>query len=502
MNPRPTIYKSDLTFTLIDNNQYQISLPIITTKFENAAPAIAQAVCYNLALPAKAINIKYFNNRMMEKFGAKFSIDLRSKNQLNDQEEKIISKAIEDGISSIDTEKFFNFQASYSIEVTDQPSDDQDVIFTWKISKRTYDYNSLNKLQETAIEFIDDSKALYRSKSHTTRFTYDHCSNPVSITYEYNTYTLPSEESLKILEDQARQYVAQHKNCAGVLNSIISKDFNLALRRACFAGELELVIMLFKFSDQYPLNLDLNQASSNGKTPLDYAIASKNEKLIELLVINDAKTREQLRFALADTDRIRIIEENNRTRQGNKFNDYGFDQPSTEYPSQSRHGLFGHHNAEINRTEQLLDEARKMNEENHRRINKERQEFERRENEDRERMERQRQHESYSISNPSQYRPSSIFEEELMSTRTRSSFGMSNDHSPYHDLMHECDPFPRTSVGTSLFGRSPMSTRGGSSHSPFQHDAMCDNDPRHNDNQYPHTPSPFSNGSGYNPYKW
>ncbi len=316
-----------IKFNLINPDQYQHNDLSVSKQIEMLSPALADNLCVFLGVEATQVSAQLMRNKSRAVFGCKMELTVlldEAKQKLNAaalQAELIC--ALPQSVSCLDpdlrTLKFAPINSEeFSVTYSDEPTDKMS--FKGRVSKRAFTYTSLDETDSISVHFINESEQA--SFNHVTQndFAYDRWRNLTAINYTYTPYQ-PNAESLQRLEDEAESllkstFAGKYKP---FLQSIKERNFGQALRRACADGLVELFLLLARFANERVIVLDLNEFTlTSKKTPLDYALESKNEVLIKLLKDNKAKTFKECARRMVNSDREEIYKQN-PPREQNPF---------------------------------------------------------------------------------------------------------------------------------------------------------------------------------------
>lgn len=314
-------YLTTIKFCIADLQQYQVNSPAITNAIEDLLPVFAQELSRKLGAMAKRYEFSPWMNGSKSIFGAEVQLEILTSVPLNNA----IEQTLKENIALVCKEIFINMElvANKPIVVSSIENPNPDAKYK-TLDKRTYSYNALNIINNMSLEFINEKNTpvIVSTATRKRSVQFDAWSNVVEIKYEHATYILPSQAELDNITNSANKY-ATGNHYTSFCKSISAGDFNQALRKACATGNFGLALLLISAKDK--LNLRINETSSNGKTPLDYAIESNNQQLVMLLKVHDAKESDakEIIFDLVGDERREIIQQNNMNRQNqNRFNPF------------------------------------------------------------------------------------------------------------------------------------------------------------------------------------
>lgn len=338
--PNTNLHLTTIEFSMGDQSQYRVNSAFVSSLIEAYSPALGLAVAHELNAMTRKITTNIFRNATLSAFGFKVQIELLTPQPFSQSEENVetVQGAIKKCIPFIFNPLLFNLETSSSrkITITTEQTAIADAKYRGKVEKRNYEYNGANATEKLEVQFIDENIQPVMGGANEKKMKYDRWGNITEIAYTYAEYT-PNPSQLARLEEEVTAYVKQHTNCTPFLISIKAMDFNQAFRRACTAGNIVLVKLLLRYDSECQLNLDINQQSANGKTALDYAIASDNSELIEFLKTRKAVESKNLRYSLVNDDREKIIALNPPIhRTGDNFYPSNYTLPfaDTRTPSQ------------------------------------------------------------------------------------------------------------------------------------------------------------------------
>lgn len=201
-----------------------------------------------------------------------------------------------------------DFHITYREESTEKMK------FKGKVKNRTYEYNHSDATDLMGVEFINEADSNPKHHSHRKIMTYDAWRNITSITYLYQPCVV-HELGLAKLAAKAEELVNANPKYKTFLQSIIDRNFSQALRKACAVGSEQLFGLLIDFASIGIINFDINEFTAAKKTALDYAYESQNEALVEALKLKGAKTYNDLKYRLAESERAEINKQNPRQPQ-------------------------------------------------------------------------------------------------------------------------------------------------------------------------------------------
>jgi hypothetical protein len=293
-----------IQFRLFDKQLFQPNSKEKSQTFENLSPAMVQVFYQTLGGMAQKFKIEYLRDAMRNAVGCDVIVEILTDKDLNSakaENEAKITDAIKKSLDKIDPKKSFNFTIS-DIKFASANNVNPNAKFKNKVGRKNFKFDKLDGTSSIEIEFVDEREKLIANKPHIIKYNRDAWGNANTVTYEYSIYTAPDASYLEKLDKAVKSFLEKNKNIEPFYKSIQAKDYNQALRRACASGNHDLVMQLITFDQRGELNLDLNQTSSNGKTPLDYAIESGNSNLIGFLKLNNALRGDSLHLVLAEID--------------------------------------------------------------------------------------------------------------------------------------------------------------------------------------------------------
>lgn len=309
-------YTSVIQFTLVkdDSLPRMFDLNGLKPRFQMTAPMIAKEVGHRLGGMLVEFESTFKNSDFAFIEAARFTLRFLTAHDITDRLAQI-KAAIEESASPMALRRFNLKLDPDQVSVTSTQSIAAvNSKYRGKVNKKSYLYDRFKDIAMMVVSFIDENECSIRANSNKKTMTYDIIGQLSSIEYHYENYVLDNLIEVVELQFKVREYVRENPVCSAFYNSIMQKDYSQALRRACADGRYELVNLLFEYSNKFDMNLDVNQPSLNGKTPLDYAIQSANEHLISLLNRNKALSSGEMYFTFMDHDYIAITQQNAENR--------------------------------------------------------------------------------------------------------------------------------------------------------------------------------------------
>jgi ankyrin repeat protein len=341
-------YTSIIEFSLVKDEDSGISESSrFKPRVQIVAPAIAQAVAHQLGGMLVEFKSIYSNSDYAQVESARFTLRFLTTSDITDRLPEINATIGQCNLlNALRGFKLMLDASSVSVSSTQNvaPSSSK---YRGKVNKKSYIYDRFNDVAKLVVSYVDENMRSLRCKSNRKSMTYDMIGNLSSIEYHYEDFLLENLAHAAEFELKVKQYVQENPTSTAFHTSVTQHDYNQALRRACADGRYELVNLLFEYSNKFDMNLDINQQSLNGKTPLDYAIGSCNKDLINLLSRNSARTAEQICLTFCDVDYNRITQQNaeNRARSMARNHASSFHQHAGQFlPGQfnsSSNTLFG-----------------------------------------------------------------------------------------------------------------------------------------------------------------
>lgn len=338
-----------IQFNLIKDDAYPrwSELNGLKPRVQITAPAIAQAVAHQLGGMLIEFESVYANSDYARVESARFTLRFLTTSDVTNRLADIVASLnqcqIFKGLMA------FNLKLdSNSVSVTSTPNAVvSNSKYRGKVNKKSYMYDRFDDVAKLVVSYVDENKRSLRCNSNRKSMTYDAIGHLSTIQYHYEDYILENSVHVAELKLEVKQYAQENPASSAFYTSIMQHDYNQALRRACADGRYELVSLIFEYSNKFDMNLDINQPSLNGKTPLDYAIESSNKDLISLLGRKRACTSEQMRLTFCDIDYNIITQQNaeNRARSmAHQSGSFHYQQAGIPMPGQvnpNPFGLFG-----------------------------------------------------------------------------------------------------------------------------------------------------------------
>ncbi len=342
-NPNLNQFETTISFRIYHAAQVNFMSTDSSQEIEYLAPVLAQAIIQNMSGMLKHIEIKPGWNNIDQITLCEYKLTVLTTENLTNYDTQEICQIIQENLKKVFKDEIAsNLYLENKICIQSHGNDNFHAKYKNKVNKRTYEYNAFKNTTSINIEFINENENSILFKSESESYEYDRVGNVKCIAYKYFPFVQPNASHMDSLRKEIDQYGKNNpeKNLIPFIQSIEAKDYNQALRKACAGSHDHLVKLLFDYNKQNQLNLDINQSSLNGNTPLDYALALKKENaaLIYLLKLYGAMRSCDLLPTFAELDKSAVIKRNreNQLNQQRREQDRNY--------MQNPHHTFGRYN--------------------------------------------------------------------------------------------------------------------------------------------------------------